>query len=131
LWKHQLLELGLREKGARYWRCDDRYEMNQGVHLSVFLWTADARSSRRAQRFELCEFHITFELGTENIHFYYHEVREGQWRGAGHTSSPEIQRLGYQTSPLRENADQIALRWVEALQCQLLPRRSPIDPPRA
>jgi len=72
---------------------------------------------------ELTEFHVTFQLGLEHVHFYYHEQGENAWRPAGHTSSAEIIRLGESPLAWRSRADASAAALVAALGGVLLPRR--------
>ena len=60
-------------------------------------------------------FHVTFQLGLERVHFYFHEHRDNEWEPGGHTSSKEIRRLGHDLLELRERADEIAAAFIEAL----------------
>ena len=63
---------------------------------------------------ELTEFHVSFLLGLERIHFYYHERGENEWAAGGHTSANEITRLGHDPRSLRVQADAVAAAFVEA-----------------
>jgi hypothetical protein len=63
----------------------------------------------------LSAFHVTLPREVERIHFYYHEYLENEWEPAGHTSRPEILRLGCDPLALREAADEVAAALVAAL----------------
>src|SRR4051812_45307564 len=98
LWESELRELGFRRKSDRYWQCERCHELPDGAHLSVFSWGEQSIPGRRGggpvrYLVELTEFHVTFRIGLENIHFYYHERLDNQWHPEGHTSGPEVRRL--------------------------------------
>jgi hypothetical protein len=125
LWAIELHELGFRRKSDRYWQCERRYGLPAEAHLSVFAWgehgvAADAGAAPRLV--EVSTFHVTFEIGRENIHFYYHELSDNEWEPAGHTSAAEIARLGRAARELRRAADEIAAALVAALGGTLHPR---------
>jgi hypothetical protein len=118
LWAIELHELGFRRKADRYWQCARGYGLPAEAHLSVFAWAehgiaADADAARHLV--EVSTFHVTFEIGRENIHFYYHEHSDNEWQPAGHTSAAEIARLGCAARELRHAADEIAAALVAAL----------------
>jgi hypothetical protein len=125
LWASELHEVGFRRKSDRYWQCAQRYGLPAEAHLSVFAWgehgvAAEAGAAR--QLVEVSTFHITFEIGRENIHFYYHERSDNEWAPAGHTSAAEIARLDCVARDLRHAADEIAAALVAALGGTLHPR---------
>src|SRR5262249_25614118 len=94
LWAIELHELGFRRKSDRYWQCARRYGLPAEAHLSVYAWAEHAVAADAARRLvEVSTFHVTFEIGRENIHFYYHERSDNEWEPAGHTSATEIARL--------------------------------------
>jgi hypothetical protein len=127
LWECELRSLGFRRKSERYWQCERGHELPVAAHLSVFTWS-EQRIPPRADGgvrwlVELTEFHVTFQLGLEHVHFYYHEQGENDRRPAGHTSSAEIARLRESPRACRREADVIAAALVSALGGVLLPRR--------
>jgi hypothetical protein len=126
LWESELRELGFRRKRERYWQCVGRLGLRDGEHLSLFSWGEQALPAgrRRAVRYlvELTEFHVTFTLGHEHVHFYYHERLENDWLPCGHTSATELRRLGCAVAALRDRADGIATALARALGGTLLPR---------
>ena len=119
LWESELRELGFRRKGERYWQCALRFGLREDDHLSVFSWSEQTLPAGRGGRprylIELTEFHVTFLIGHDNVHFYYHERRENDWAPAGHTSSAEIRRLRHDPRALRNRADRVARAFVAAL----------------
>jgi hypothetical protein len=118
LWESELRELGFRRGRASrgYWQCVRRFGLRGDEHLSAFprgeVRVADRRGG--GILIELTEFHVTFPVG-ENVHFYYHEVSEGQWRPEGHTSAAEIRRIGLDPIVLRDRADRVAEDFVSAI----------------
>jgi len=72
---------------------------------------------------ELSDFHVTFQIGLERIHFYYHERSENAWKAAGHTSGREIRRLGVEPAQLRAQADMAAALFIAAVGGVYHPRR--------
>jgi hypothetical protein len=118
LWAIELHELGFRRKSEGYWQCQGRFGLPETAHLSVFAgneqtFPGDRRGRRRLV--EVSTFHITFEIGRENIHFYYHERLENEWEPGGHTSAAEIRHLGQDPGKLRGRADEVAAQLVASL----------------
>ncbi len=126
LWESELRELGFKRKSPSYWQCERGFGLQPAAHLSVYSWSEQAVASERKGPLlclvEVSAFHVTFELGLENFHFYYHEILENEWQPAGHTSSGEICRLGCDPVVLRYMADESALALVEALKAVFRPR---------
>jgi len=118
LWESELRELGFRRRGERYWQCSRRFDLPAEGHLSLFSWSEQTLPAARAGRprylVELTEFHVTFLIGHDHFHFYYHERGEHEWVPAGHTSSGEIRRLRHDPRVLRDRADGIASALVTA-----------------
>lgn len=112
LWEVELRELGFRQKSARYWLCERRHGLWEGEHLSVY---ADARTDGERRLFEVHAFHVTFGIGIENVHFYYHESADNEWAPGGHTSRAEVERLGASLAALRARADAVAASLAAAL----------------
>jgi hypothetical protein len=117
-------ELGFRRKAEQYWQCERRFGLPENGYLSVFSWSEQAIPGSAGRRFlvELSEFHVTFLLGFEHVHFYYHERSDNDWMPEGHTSRAEIRRLGEDPHAWRERADGVAATLVAALQGVLYPR---------
>jgi hypothetical protein len=128
LWESELRELGFRRKGERYWQCTQRFGLRGDEHLSLFSWAEQALPAgrRRPVRYlvELTEFHVTFTLGHEHVHFYYHERLENDWLPSGHTSRPEVERLGHDLAALCARADRAAAAFVRGLGGVCLPREA-------
>jgi hypothetical protein len=117
-WASELIELGFRRKSERYWQCKRRFGLPDGAHLSLFVWGEHALptdSEDAPSLVELTEFHVTFVLGHEHVHFYYHDRLENNWRPGGHTSRGELRRLGIKEAALRARADAVAAALIEAL----------------
>jgi hypothetical protein len=92
-WDDALRQLGFRRRGERYWQCERGFGLRPVEHISIFSWSEQAIPGRRGPaRFlvEVTEFHVTFLLGGEHLHFYYHEHADHEWVPAGHTSANEI-----------------------------------------
>jgi hypothetical protein len=126
LWASELYELGFRRRSERYWQCERRFGLPNGAHLSLFSWGEQALpGASRRPRFlvELTEFHVTFVLRHEHVHFYYHEHLENEWRSGGHTSAAELRRLGADVRALRARADAVAAALVTAVGGAFQPRR--------
>jgi hypothetical protein len=121
LWESELRALGFRRKSERYWQCERRFGLPVCGHLSVYCWSEHVVDGGRLLA-ELDTFHVTFLIGHDNIHFYYHERLENEWEPAGHTSSAEITRLGHDPRRLRLEADAVAARLVAALGRAFRPR---------
>src|SRR5262249_33681230 len=119
LWESELHELGFRRKGERYWRCERWFGLPDDAHLSIFSWSEQSLPGpcSRRPRFlvELTEFHVTFLLGWEHVHFYYHERLDNEWEPGGHTSTVEVLRLGQEPAELRAAADAVAAAFAAAL----------------
>src|SRR5579885_1043494 len=118
LWASALNDLGFRRKSERYWQCERRFGLPPGAHLSLFSWGEQALpAGAGGTRFlvELTEFHVTFVLGHEHVHFYYHERLDNDWDPGGHTSAAELCRLGTDGAALRARADAVAAALVDAL----------------
>jgi hypothetical protein len=108
IYEHQFRALGFRRKSSGYWSCFHRFGLQGEEHLSVFART------ELGPIVEVTEFHVTIPVG-ENVHFYYHETTNGNFSPDGHTSSAELQRLGFDVSALRARADEIAGRFADRL----------------
>jgi hypothetical protein len=119
LWESELREVGFRRKSERYWRCEGRFGLPDNAHLSLFSWSEQALSEERSRRprflVELTEFHVTFRVTWEHIHFYYHERCDNDWEPGGHTSAAEVLRLGLEPRLLRDAADEVAAAFIAAL----------------
>ena len=70
---------------------------------------------------ELTEFHVTFHLGPEHVHFYYHEYLENEWQRGGRTSAQQLRRLDGDPRELRACADAVAAALIAALGGALRP----------
>ncbi len=104
LWEAELRERGFRRKSDRYWQCERRFGLPGSAHLSVFSWSEQTippgRGGGRRFLVELTEFHVTFRIALEHIHFYYHERGDNEWQPCGHTSATELRRLGCEPAAL-------------------------------
>jgi hypothetical protein len=127
LWECELRELGFRRKSPHYWQCQRRYDLPPHAHLSIFSWSEQqippARGKSGRLITEVTEFHITFLIRFEHLHFYYHEGWPNQWRPAGHTSRREIRRVHEDPAALRQQADASARQFAESLGGNLLSRK--------
>jgi hypothetical protein len=125
LWDIELRTLGFRRKSDRYWQCLRRFELPDAAYLSLFSWSEQCIPDGNGRYLvELSAFHVTFRIGLERIHFYYHERSENAWTAAGHTSSREIRRLGVEPAQLRAQADAVAAAFIAALGGAYHPRHS-------
>lgn len=122
VWTDQLRHLGFRFKRGQYWRCDRHFGLIGGDHISVFVETHHEGDSSELFWFQFSEFHITFERGSHNLHFYYHEAHNNHWSPGGYTSLDEIRRLGLDLLELRQSADEIASQFVAALDGAIHPK---------
>src|SRR5262245_21291035 len=107
LWAIELTELGFRRKSDRYWQCERRFGLPPEAHLSLFSWSEQSLpGDSRSPRFlvELTEFHVTFVLRHDRLHFYYHEHLENNWKPGGHTAARHLHRLGVNAGTLRAQA---------------------------
>jgi len=122
LWENDLQLLGFRRKGERYWLCTRRWGLTPPDHLSIYSWS-ELTSRAGLDLLELTEFHVTFVVGFDHLHFYYHELGEGAWQPGGHTARAHLKRLGCDARQLRDRADMIAEQFIAALGCSYRPRR--------
>jgi hypothetical protein len=130
LWECELRELGLRRLSQWYWQCERRYGLPAEAYLSVFAHAQERQSSAGTgtrERVDVCAFHVTFCLGVDRVHFYYHEIADGVWEPGGHTSSAEILRYRRDPAELRAIADRVATEFAAALGMKLVPRDSAQD----
>jgi hypothetical protein len=122
----ELRAIGFRRRSTHYWQCERRFGLPSDGYLSVFAdgecAIADSIGDTQPSHIEVSAFHVTFVLGVDNIHFYYHEHAENVWEPGGHTSRFEIERHGVEPRILRADADTIAELVVAALHGTLLPR---------
>ena len=124
LWDIELRALGFRRKSERYWQCLRRFELPDAAYLSLFSWSEQFIPAGNGRYLaELSDFHVTFQIGLERIHFYYHERSENAWKAAGHTSGREIRRLGVEPAQLRAQADMAAALFIAAVGGVYHPRR--------
>src|SRR5690242_19961606 len=65
-WDCELRQWGLRRQSQRYWKCERRFGLPPNAHLSV---VCDARDGERTH---VGAFHVTFHIGLDHLHFYYH-----------------------------------------------------------
>jgi hypothetical protein len=123
LWANELAERGFKRQSERYWQCTRRFGLRPGDHISIFAWSEQTVPAAPSLRLvALTEFHVTFHIKSEHIHFYYHEHGDNEWKPGGHTSGAEIRRLGEKPSLLRREADAVAAAFIEALAGVLLSR---------
>ena len=121
LWECELRQLGLRRLSAGYWQCERRYGLPGGAYLSVFAHASERQAAGR-ERFDICAFHVTFCLGVDRVHFYFHESAEASWEPGGHTSGAEIRRYRREPAGLRAVADRVAEEFLSARGMRLMPR---------
>jgi hypothetical protein len=122
LWGWDLHRMGFRRRSEHYRQCERRYGLPAHAYLSIFVHTCESDPAGGRERVEISAFHVTFRLGIDRIHFYYHEADEQVWEPGGHTSSPEIRHHGVDPAALRQLADEIAGRFLKEPDCRLLPR---------
>ncbi len=123
LWYSELQKRGFRRLSERYWQCERGYGLPVGAYLSLFPDACERMVfAGGCERFEVCAFHVTFCLGVDRVHFYYHEYDNGIWEPGGHTSRGEILRYNVGPDGLRNVADQIATELIEAFGMSLLER---------
>jgi hypothetical protein len=126
LWDNELYERGFRRRSERYWQCVRGHGLPADAHLSLFSWAEQTlpgrRKGQRRYLVEVTEFHVTFAIGIEHLHFYYHEHCDNDWKPAGHTSAGELRRLGLVPAQWRQRADEVAARLVASLGGTLFPR---------
>jgi len=120
LWDWQLQQLGFRRLSERYWQCERGHDLPAAAYLSIFSDVRDRDAD--GERIEVAAFHVTFGLGVDRVHFYYHEVADGLWEPGGHTSSNEIRRHRRDPAELRALADAVAAAFLAALGWELTPR---------
>jgi hypothetical protein len=124
LWESELRERGFRCQSDGYWQCARRYGLAADEYLSLYAWAEQALPDGGRRLVEVSTFHVTFLLGREHVHFYYHEYGENEWHPAGHTSRAEIRRTGQDPDELREAADAVAARLVGAWAGVFHPREA-------
>src|SRR5262249_32891639 len=105
-WDIQLRALGFRRRAVRYWQCEGRFGLPGHGHISLFPWSELREAG--GQLVDVSAFHVTFVIGLDHVHFYYHERHEHEWEPGGHTSAGELRRLGCDPDELRRAADTIA-----------------------
>lgn len=127
LWASELHQLGFRRKRDRYWLCARRWGLRGVDHLSLYPWSEQTVSGPSAcaalTLVELTEFHVTFVVSGERLHFYYHELGDSAWQSGRHTSRAELERQGCAARQLRGRADAIAEQFIAALGCSFRHRR--------
>ena len=100
-------------------------ELPNGAYLSVFSHAEEKQSTTDTggrERVDVAAFHVTFYLGVDRVHFYFHEVADGVWEPGGHTSAAEIRRYRREPADLRDVADRVAGEFLSALGMRLVPR---------
>jgi hypothetical protein len=107
LWEIDLRRLGFRRKAERYWQCRQRFGLAGDDHISIYSWSEQQLPGPRFL-VELTEFHVTFAIGNQRVHFYYHEAGDHIWEPGGHTSANEIRLLDWEPNDLRKEADAVA-----------------------
>lgn len=122
LWASELHRLGFKRKSERYWQCERRYGLPVHAYLSLYPWCEHTDAASARQQIEVSAFHVTFQLGLERIHFYYHEYLDNEWEPGGHTSTREILRVHDDPVELRRLADAIAAALLKSLGCLYQPR---------
>jgi hypothetical protein len=125
LWECELRQLGLRRLSTRYWQCERRYGLPEGAYLSVFPHAGERQTTAGTatrERFDICAFHVTFCLGVDRVHFYFHEVAEGVWERGGHTSAAEIRRYRREPAELLAAAEGVAAEFLSVVGMKLLLR---------
>jgi hypothetical protein len=115
----ELRQAGFRQRSAGYWQCEGRHGLSAGAYVSVFDHGHDAG------RVDVWAFHVTFLLGSDRVHFYYHEADHAAWEPGGYTSGRQIRAHGVKPRVLRARADRIAAELSAALGCTLHPRSRP------
>ena len=118
---------GFRRRSRKYWQIKPvSTDLKEDCHVSLFAdaeLNASGRPAGTAHYLDFAAFHVTFELGPDNVHFYYHELSESEWEAGGHTSSREIRRHGVDPRQLRQAADVIAERLLQEWGRGMSPRR--------
>src|SRR5437016_2976269 len=109
IWENELRQAGFRRRSNCYWRCEKRFDLPSHAYVSLFVGGQITGPGQPAPHalVEFSAFHVTFHVGMDNLHFYYHERSEGVWEPGGHTSSAEIRRYEIEPRQLREQADAI------------------------
>src|SRR6266699_1892596 len=121
LLEFELRAMGFRRRAERYGQWERRFGLPAGGHLSVFPWGEQSLAGGRLL-VELDTFHVTFAVGGEHVHFYFHERAGSEWDPGGHTSAAEVLRLGGDVRELRARADAVAALLVAVLPGTLRPR---------
>jgi hypothetical protein len=127
LWISEFRQWGFRRLSVRYWQCERRYGLPAAAYLSVFSHASErdlAEGDGERERVDMSAFHVTFCLGMDRAHFYFHEVDEGVWEPGGHTSGAEIRRCCKDPAELGAVADRVAAEFLATVQMTLLARES-------
>ena len=125
----KLKNIGFRQFSRWYWQCDTRFGLPADAHLSIFVGCEPRCGHEVIRMVEVSAFHVTFRVGTDHLHFYYHELDEMTWEPGGHTTAGEIARYGIEAHHLRNQADEIAAQVLAALNRRFLPRVEQQDLP--
>ena len=114
IWKHELKQLGFRQKSRTYWQALGRFGLEPDEYVSAFLCTSNTRRGANATLFQLTEFHVTFPIMGHRVHFYFHETMDRVWEAGGHTSVRELTLLGAHLPALDRQALQAASQLLAA-----------------
>ncbi len=122
IWESELRELKFKSKSDHYWQCERGLDLPEAAYISIYPWSSRTHPALGITIHEITAFHVTFLLGTEHIHFYYHEGEDEEWEPGGHTSTKEILRVHPAPKKLRRLADRIAKQFATALGREMLVR---------
>lgn len=143
MWLRQdeLHRAGLRRRSDGYWKAERRFGLPANAYVSVFARefrrpaaarlnspkSGPGEGRRRGRRAdpraaEVSAFHVTFVVGRDNVHFYYHESDDRTWSPGGHTTAREVRALAADPAELRAAADAVAAVLVAALGGECRPR---------
>lgn len=81
LWSCELRQIGFRRRSRRYWQCERRFGLTGNSYISIFIHTVHSQNDREC--LEISAFHVTFQVGIERVHFYYHEMANTHGSPAG------------------------------------------------
>ena len=118
--ENELYQLGFRQRSEGYWKCERKFGQGDASYLSIFAYAVEWQAGQRG--LEVSAFHVTFPVGQDNLHFYYHERGDQLWEPGGHTSGREIQRYKLSLRRLRDRADEVAQRLIQAWAGKYLER---------